>query len=195
METAYTRIYIKNIMIKENPHDIWSHRWLTPKAEIKKSPICATGVFAKDRIRKGEIIRVTGGLIVPKSDAEKYNKLIDYEVENVYLDISENFFMAPTKEDLKMTATINHSCEPNAGFLDTIIIIAIKDILPGEEITWDYAFSQITFSPFNCNCKHKNCRKLITPDDWKIKDIQEKYGEYFSPYLKKKILNPLSHNI
>ena len=56
-----------------NLHDQWSHRWLNPKTQINKSPICSIGVFAKERIKKGEVIRVIGGLIVPKSDAQKYD--------------------------------------------------------------------------------------------------------------------------
>lgn len=167
-------------------HKIWPHRWLNPKTEVRKSPICATGIFAKQEIKKHEIIRVTGGLILPKRDLDKYNKLLNYVVDNVALDISEDFFIAPTYEDLQQTATINHSCNPNAGFLDTITIIAIRNIIPGEELVWDYAFSQTDFAKFNCNCKSKNCRKIITTEDWKIKRIQEKYGQYFSPYLKLK---------
>jgi SET domain-containing protein len=165
-------------------HTRWPHRWLNPKLEVRPSPICAKGVFAKEKLNKNEIIRVTGGIIVPKTDAEAYNKLINYDVTNVYLDVSDQFLMAPTQEDLDTTATINHSCEPNAGFLDTITIIAIRDIESGEEIAWDYAFSQTTFEPFECFCQTQSCRKRIKPDDWQIKSIQQKYGQYFSPYLK-----------
>lgn len=168
-------------------HSLWSHRWLNPKCEVKKSPICAKGVFAKEAIKKGELIRVTGGIVIPKTDADRYNGLIVYDVENIYLDVSDDFVMAPTQEDLDKTATINHSCEPNAGFLDTITIIAIRDIEPGEEIGWDYAFSQTAFDPFACRCGKSDCRKVIRPDDWQIKPIQEKYGEYFAPYIKAKI--------
>jgi hypothetical protein len=116
-----------------------------------------------------------------------YNNKIVYDVENIYLDVNEDFVMAPTQEDLNITATINHLCAPNAGFLDTITIIAIKDIEPDEEIGWDYAFSQTEFEPFVCKCEKSNCRKKISPDDWQIKSIQEQYGQYFSPYLKLKI--------
>lgn len=168
-------------------HSLWSHRWLNPKCEVKKSPICAKGVFAKEPIRNGEIIRVTGGVIIPKTDTERYNKLIVYDVENIYLDVSDDFVMAPTQEDLDLTATINHSCDPNAGFLDSITIIAIRDIEPGEEIGWDYAFSQTAFDTFECLCRKPNCRKSITPDDWRIKDIQKRYRKYYAPYLKARI--------
>jgi len=124
---------------------------------------------------------------VPKSDLNKYNQLLHYVVDNVALDISDDFLMAPTPEDLELTSTINHSCEPNAGFSDTITIVAMRDIEAGEEITWDYAFSQTLFKAFDCRCNASTCRKVIHQDDWKIKEIQDKYGEYFSPYLKAKI--------
>jgi SET domain-containing protein len=167
-------------------HSLWSHRWLNPKTEVRDSNICARGVFAKEKINKGEIIRVTGGIIVPKTDVDKYNQLMNYVVDNIALDISDEFLMAPTREDLELTALINHSCSPNSGFRDTVTIVAIKDIEPNEEICWDYAFSQTLFPPFKCNCKTSNCRGTINPDDWKIKSIQEEYGNYFSPYLKTK---------
>ena len=168
-------------------HKIWSHRWLNPKTEVKTSPICATGVFAKEKITKGEIVRVTGGIVLPKSDVPRYNRLLNYVVDNIGLDVSDDFVLAPTPDDLKRTATINHSCEPNVGFLDSIIIVAMKDIEAGEELAWDYAFSQTIFEPFTCNCKTPTCRKTINPNDWQIKSIQEKYGQYYSPYLKQKI--------
>ncbi len=171
----------------EDFHKIWQHRWLNPKTEVRKSRICARGLFAREFISKGEILRVTGGVVVPKSDIEKYNKLMDYVVDNIPLDIDENFLMAPTPEDLELTATINHACDPNAGFRDTITIIAIEDIEPDVEIAWDYAFSQTCFDPFKCNCKSRACRELITPSDWQRPDIFQKYGRYYSPYLKAKI--------
>ena len=31
------------------------------------------------------------------------------------------------------------------------------------------------------------CRKRITADDWKSQDIQKRYQNYFSPYLKARI--------
>ena len=34
---------------------------------------------------------------------------------------------------------INHSCEPNVGFAGDIVLVAMRDISPGEELTTDYA--------------------------------------------------------
>lgn len=181
---------IKKTQSTSDIHSLWTHRWLNPKCEVRPSPVCAKGVFAKEHIEKGEIIRVTGGIVIPKHDIERYNKLIVYDVENIYLDISDDFVMAPSQEDLDITATINHSCDPNIGFLDTVTLLAIRDIEPGEEVGWDYAFSQTTFESFSCKCQNAACRKIIQPDDWRITSIQKQYSQYFSPYLKQKI--PLS---
>jgi len=34
---------------------------------------------------------------------------------------------------------INHSCEPNVGFAGNTVLVAMRDISPGEELTSDYA--------------------------------------------------------
>jgi len=169
----------------EDLHKLWKHRWLTPKAKVSKSTIFAFGIFAVSDIANGEIIRITGGIIVPKNDIEKYHEKMDgVEVE---IQIDNDFFLAPSKKDeAKETGLFNHSCGPNVGFLDTIKVIAIRDIKSGEELTMDYAFFGGAFKTFKCKCASVNCRKVITPDDWKNPELQKKYGEYFSPYLKKK---------
>ena len=40
---------------------------------------------------------------------------------------------------------------------------------------------------FDCTCGLKNCRKIVTGYDWKIKGLQDKYYNYFAQYLKEKI--------
>jgi hypothetical protein len=38
-----------------------------------------------------------------------------------------------------------------------------------------------------CHCGAPNCRKVITGQDWRRKDLQEKYAAYMSWYLVEKI--------
>lgn len=64
------------------------------------------------------------------------------------------------------------------------------DIQVGEEITFDYAMSDSVdtlSSHWDCLCKKSLCRKKIRGEDWKIKELQERYQGYFSPYLQRKI--------
>lgn len=56
-----------------------------------------------------------------------------------------------------------------------------------EELTVDYAFIDNEDYSFKCTCGSTNCRGTITGFDWKIKELQEKYYDYFVQYLKDKI--------
>src|SRR3989344_2861687 len=169
----------------EDLHKLFGHRWLTPKARPGKSIVDNYGTIASQDIKKGEIIRITGGLVLQKKDLKKYHKLIHGNFE---MQISDNFFLAPaTPEEVGTeTGLFNHGCDPNIGFLDAVTLIAIKDIVAGVELLIDYGFALSFFEPFKCKCGSANCRKIIKPDDWKNPELQKKYGEYFSPYLKRK---------
>ena len=168
----------------EDLHDKWPHRWITPKAECKKSPIHGLGLFATEDIKKGEIVGIIGGIVVPVSDIKEYWK----NVGHFGTQVNDDFWIVPsTKKEVEKNGAFNHSCEPNIGWVGDIQLVAIKDIKKGKEITADYGGYDTIGKSFKCNCGSKNCRKIIKPDDWKIPELQKKYYEYFSPYLKKKI--------
>ncbi len=62
---------------------------------------------------------------------------------------------------------MNHSCDPNTWWLDDDTMIARRDIAEGEEITYDYATTEISV-PFEmeCLCGSPACRKVITTRDY-----------------------------
>lgn len=168
----------------EDLHDKWPHRWITPKAKRKKSSIHGFGLFATEDIKKGEIVAIIGGIVVPVSERKEYWK----KVGHFGTQISDNFYVVPSnKEEVEKGGAFNHSCEPNVGWAGDIQVIAMKDIKKGGEITMYYGMYDSLSEAFKCNCGSKNCRKIIKPDDWNIPELQKKYYEYFSPYLKKKI--------
>ncbi|MBU1204625.1 MAG: SET domain-containing protein-lysine N-methyltransferase [Nanoarchaeota archaeon] len=157
----------------------------SPKTEVRQSNIGGVGLFAKDNISKGEIVFIKAGHIVQYKEAMKCNKDIgEFDVQ-----ISDDFFLVPkSKDEIKdLVVHFNHSCNPNAGPDGQITFTAIRNICKGEEITCDYA--TITTYPYKleCNCGNKECRKVITGDDWKLKELQERYGNHFSWFILKKI--------
>lgn len=165
-------------------HTIWHHRWITPKAKCQDSKIAGLGVVAIKSIPKGETVGIVGGVVVPASEIKKYRS----KMGHAGIQIDDDFFICPTsREEFKETGIFNHSCEPNIGYSSQITFVAIRDIGPGEELVFDYAFGETMFEKFECRCGSANCRKLITQDDWKLAQIQKKYGQYFSPYLKNRI--------
>ena len=105
------------------------------------------------------------------------------------MPIDDNLFLAPSKESeiKKVLIFLNHSCEPNVGPRGDITFVALRNIKTGEELTLDMAMTDTVPFRMKCNCGSKNCRKVITGNDWKRKDLQEKYGRYFSPYIMEKI--------
>jgi len=166
----------------EDLHKTWSHRWLNPKLKVQKSPIHELGTFATGPISKGEVVAVYGGIIVPKSDIKEYREKIG-GMRGIQVD--EEFFICPTEPK---GGCFNHSCDANYGCGTSISLIAIRDIKPGEEVVFDWAFTESNFEPFECTCGSPNCRKIIKPTDWQNPELQKKVGEYFSPYLKRKFL-------
>ena len=83
---------------------------------------------------------------------------------------------------------VNHSCEPNAGLRGQIFLVAMRDIIQDEEITFDYAMA-LSDPDFRikCKCGKEKCRKIINGDDWKIPLLQNKYDGYFSSCIQDKI--------
>lgn len=156
---------------------------LSKKIEVRSSPIHGKGMFAKMDIKKGEVVFIKGGYILSRDEFYS-NGII-----NSYLPLDDNYFLAARnmEEESYIKLYNNHSCNPNCGLRGEITFVAIRDIGQGEELTCDYAFIDNEDYKFECNCGSSNCRHIITGHDWKIKELQKKYKNYFAAYLKEKI--------
>lgn len=157
----------------------------SPKTEFKSSSIEGKGRFAKESISKGDIIAIRSGHVINGEQLKKFADIID----GAEHQIADDFYLAPLskKEFDDVMCYINHSCKANVGVLGNVIIIAIRDIEAGEEICLDYAMIFSNEKTFECRCGLENCRKMVTGKDWQRKDLQEKYGSYFSSYLLDRI--------
>ena len=63
-----------------------------------------------------------------------------------------------SQEQMPMHAT-NHSCDPNASFDEGGMLVAVREIVEGEEITFDYLAHPVPASPWNfrCTCAAEGC--------------------------------------
>lgn len=163
--------------------------YLNPKIEIHKSPVDKKGVFAKKLIKKGEIIVVFGGLIITEKEYKKLSKKSFKNIKNYAIKVAKDFYLVSCKKGgLEGDDFFNHSCHPNAGIKGHLLIVAMKNIKPRKEITYDYAMTDADKDDyFKCNCGAKNCRKIITGNDWKKPELQRKYKGYFSWHIQEKI--------
>lgn len=81
---------------------------------------------------------------------------------------------------------MNHSCDPNTWYSGDRMV-ARRDIMPDEEITYDYA-TDCTGRDwgFKCGCGSSVCRGVIARDDWK--NLKSVYGNHFINYINKNLL-------
>ena len=91
------------------------------KIYVKKSPIHGNGLFAKEKIKAGEIIGVVKG---KPTDTDGPHVLWVDGIKGFEVSCQLRF--------------INHSDNPNAVYYNTLEVCALRDIGAGEEITHDY---------------------------------------------------------
>jgi hypothetical protein len=81
---------------------------------------------------------------------------------------------------------LNHSCEPNVGFGGNVVLVAMRDVAAGEELTTDYALFDDYDGEMPCGCGTPSCRRVVDGRDWRRPELQARYGRYFSWYLRRR---------
>jgi len=112
------------------------------------------GLFATKPIKKGsKIIRYFGPLLDSK-------KKKDDAIENKYLFELNDRWTIDGSVRKNIARYINHACKPNAESdvkprKRKVIIRAIKNIEPGEEINYDYGtdYFKAYLKPIGCKCE------------------------------------------
>ncbi len=97
------------------------------RVEIRESSIHGLGVFAIEDIKKGDVVGVLTGTVCEEPDphSEYVCALEDWEGHYYYIEPFTPF------------KYLNHSQEANTDW-DTPVLLALKNIKAGEEITIDY---------------------------------------------------------
>lgn len=111
------------------------------------------GLFATKPIKKGaKIVRYFGPLLDSK-------KKKDDAIENKYLFELNNRWTIDGSVRKNIARYINHACKPNAESdvkprKRKVVIRAIKNIEPGEEINYDYGtdYFKAYLKPIGCKC-------------------------------------------
>lgn len=176
---------------------------LNQKITLKDHPkFEGKGLFATSSIKKGEIIwkENVDFEFAPEFTFEEISQWPKEQQEyfgHFAYQISENKMKGPNPFDQKQPLKpendasnyMNHSCDPTTWFDNYLIMTARRDIEEGEEITYDYSTSELneTKKIIECGCGSKNCRRKLTSEDYKLKELQERYKDHFLPHVLKKI--------
>jgi len=132
---------------------------------------CETGrgVFASETIPVGSVIMNYVG------------PLLRYEQTSpatLALQIGPDMYLG---ESGQADDFVNHSCDPNAGMViegTDVRLIAIREISPGEQITFDYSttMDEDDFE-FDCLCGSAKCRGRIRDFKHLPSSLQHQYAE------------------
>jgi uncharacterized protein len=156
--------------------------YLSPKCEARSVQNGQKGVFAGAAISKGEVLAVWGGEIM----TQEQNSLLPDAVARLAIQVEEDLYLSGPAED--SGDFVNHSCNPNAGLSGQIVMVAMRDIAPGEEVCLDYAMCDGSeYDEFPCVCGAADCRGVVRGSDWRNPDLWTRYRGYFSPYLQRRI--------
>ena len=159
------------------------YNWLTPKAQARPAGDKGRGSFAVEPISAGETVAAFGGWVVNRSTLSEMSH--DRQARSIQVDDDLYLVSDETPEPGDM---LNHSCDPNCGLSGSALLVAMRDIAVGEEVTFDYAMCDASdYDEFSCMCGQPICRGIVTGADWRDPVLQAKYSGCFSPYLIKRI--------
>jgi uncharacterized protein len=156
--------------------------YITPKASKgAASAIEGRGLVAIAPFAAGELVAIKGGHIVTTAALQA----LPERLQNSEIQIADGFHLVALEEAEyePVMLFLNHSCEPNVGFAGNTVLVAMRDISPGEELTTDYALFDDYDGSMECQCRTPSCRGTVDGRDWQRPDLQGKYGSYFSSYL------------
>jgi hypothetical protein len=142
------------------------------------------GIFATRRLEVGELVSMWGGIVLTLDElAALPDRERDYAVQ-----IEEGLVLTTPMREAASADFINHSCEPNLGLDGPISLRVMREILPGDELSFDYAMTDSTsLLEFDCSCGAALCRGRVTSEDWRIPRLRAIYDGHFTPYLQRRI--------
>jgi len=136
--------------------------------KFDRSPIHSWGLYALERIPKGDMVIEYVGEIVRSQVAEKREK--QYERQGIgssYLFRIDDDSVVDATMKGNLGRLINHSCDPNCNAKiitingeKKIVIYAKQEILVGDEITYDYHFP-LEQEKIPCLCGSPKCRGFL----------------------------------
>lgn len=157
--------------------------YLTPLAEMIRAGAAGYGCIATAPIPAGTAVATFGGVACDLAGL----RLLGDERRSRSIQIDDDRFLAGPPEREPGDA-VNHSCAPNCLPRGAAQIVAMRDISPGEMLTFDYGTTDGSdYDEFGCECGVPDCRGRVTGRDWRRTDVRARHGRAFSPYLLRRM--------
>ncbi|GFR42295.1 hypothetical protein Agub_g3193 [Astrephomene gubernaculifera] len=148
------------------------------------------GLFTLQSVSKSEVLLYFGGKVVDRRQLLAVQRLAP---TLHFVQVAPALWMVPTQEGSETPDYINHSCDPNCGMLDSVTVVAMRDIGAGEELSIDYgtvmdeSIESTGLETFDCCCGAACCRRRVTPRDYMRQDVRDRCQDYFPPFMRAKL--------
>ncbi len=121
-------------------------------------PIIGRGIRAAGSIPEGSIIGIYDGVITefPLKDGALVDPAVHKRIVQVARTKDSLFGLLNTV--VSGIDYINHSCVPNISPQNRLILVANRDIEPGEPLTMDYRAWDLVPEGIACWCEPSACR-------------------------------------
>lgn len=145
---------------------------------IGLSAIHGRGVFAERIIHRGSrVIEYLGEKISKTESARRC------EQQNWRIFALDEEFDLDGDVDWNPARFANHSCEPNCEAVyeeGRVWLKALRDIIPGEEVTFNYGYDWEDWRDHPCHCGAENCVGFIVAEEY-FPEIQRRRISEFPP--------------
>lgn len=136
----------------------------------------------------------TGRSLYSTTPIKNGEKILDFEQRFINYSTTHTLRI---DEDLHQESTdpeafenfIDHSCDPNGAIeWKGVSYYALRDVLPGEKLTYHYATSDLGGEdPFECKCQSEKCLGYVDGFKGLTNEDKMRLQPFMSPYLKKGI--------
>jgi hypothetical protein len=167
------------------PDDVW----VRAEIEVGASTIEGFGLFATTDLVAGTALLRLAGRVVSTDELQRLIREASGEASMTYIDSltvdeDQHLVLAPRS----VAHFGNHSCDPNAWHDGTFEIVSRRAIGAGEEVTIDYATeSGAPGFSMECWCGAAMCRGVVTSEDWRIRELQDRYKGHWVAPLERRI--------
>ena len=132
---------------------------------VRRSQVHGRGLFARSPYTLGEMIGEYRGRVIDVTKEDETSSASDPDPSYTLLFAVTDRITIDAGVNGNSIRFINHSCEPNCETTaedDRVFVHALRQIEPGEELTYDYNLrpGDSSYSPddYPCRCGSKLCR-------------------------------------
>ena len=136
----------------------------TELVQFRRSRIHGTGGYARREIAKGTRVIEYVGRRITKAESN-----VQCEGENVYIFTLDDEHDLDGNVDWNPARFINHSCAPNCEAEwdeDRLWIVALRDIQPDEELSFNYGYDLEDYREHPCGCGTPECVGYIVAEEF-----------------------------